>query len=1160
MTPSTQIACGALALLVVAIPPARCGAVHHDCGPIRLDFDGGSGAWVGLRHQGSDINLLSPQSGTPEVEIAAEEGPSFPSQGRRLVAHRAARSGDGWRCEIETADGPWRVTCSYQVEPEVPVIRRSVSLRWLGQESVKITGVTLRVPGVAIGGAPDNFYLLPSSFPLRRRTFSGLDPGRRENESGVWANTALALVYSPRHRLSLAAGYELVVDGAHVVVEEERGAASIAHQFHTLARLQPGDSLDCDQCAGCGRQWVLVARGSWEDALRGLRRLSDSLGNGPPADRPPWIDRCAIYSCYPGGSNDTGFRGGGSLADFEQRLPYLARLGFTALWLNPINTPPPWLYSIRDYRAIAENLGAADDLKRFVARAHALGMKVLLDLVPHGPDEDTPAARDAPPDAWTYDEAGNLVRAWGGLAGDYASRAWQGYMAQVAAYWVREFGVDGYRVDCAYGNEPNWKRGDGRRPSASSPLGGLELLRSVREAIRPLNPDAALFPEAWAPILFRYGDLVYDYPFYQVMRKLTLYPATEAWIRDARAWLQMERLTYPSGALDGLVRFVENHDTVRSDELFGIGPAQALTALCVFAQGTPMIYQDQEIGFGEELKQWLNLRGQCPELRTGAADYEAVRCSDPGVLAFLRSDRCAGCAPSGAAVVAINFLGREVTARLEWPRETGKHYPFASCAGAGRFSARGNGAASVTIPPYRAAVILLRAGGTEAVPPDRAPRGQAAAGRAQHAAPLRLAEDASAAVGGTEYRLRLAPVKWWFVNTGEGLLLDRFIDRHTLEPIPRCERLWRPLEAGLWDGPGYGGAGGTGVRPYSPTCRGEAGSPAGSGGRERPLLHAIGLIAGDGRAVIVSGFDLDSLTSVRLDDASHRGEAVEVSVHARGNERPFIVSEVADGWAAVHSIEPPPSPPARLVTADPLRVTLHNKHYRVVLSRRRGGLISHLAVATNGGFIEAPLLGSDLYTDWGLYDRGVHVSAEAEATPRLEIARSGEATEVTFRGVLRTPSWNGVQRGYPAPPLIRYRVTYRVDESPVLRVTFGLTPESDRADVEAFFAYVLSLGEVADWYAETEQGRLAGKPGADPGARLFETSRVSLAASRPYLGLGIAGREITFRPRDSDGLPQNVFFLDQGPGKLALFVAMLDGEAVALPAAVERAASFEITF
>jgi hypothetical protein len=321
----------------------------------------------------------------------------------------------------------------------------------------------------------------------------------------------------------------------------------------------------------------------------------------------------------------------------------------------------------------------------------------------------------------------------------------------------------------------------------------------------------------------------------------------------------------------------------------------------------------------------------------------------------------------------------------------------------------------------------------------------------------------------------------------------------------------------------------------------------------------MGIIAADGRGVVVSDIEIGLLADARIEDPSGRGETVEMILRSRGGRRPFSVTQVEDGRAAVNSLARGVPARAGLVSVDPLRVTLHNQHYRVTLSRRRGGLISQLWLRRGGALTAVPVADSDLYTDWGLFERGVHVGAAPEATPRLQITPYAEGVEVTFRGRLRTPSWNEVQRGYPAQPPMRYRVTYRMNQSPVLRLTFGLTSDTERADAKAFFAYVLSLSGVSDWFAQTEAGRVTGAPSLRRGERLFETARTrrrGKACLAPTVHVG--GAQIAVRPADMDALPQNTFLLDQGRQRLALFVAMLDGGEMTLPAGVERTVSVDL--
>ena len=62
------------------------------------------------------------------------------------------------------------------------------------------------------------------------------------------------------------------------------------------------------------------------------------------------------------------------------------------------------------------------------------------------------------------------------------------------------------------------------------------------------------------------------------------------------------------------------------------------------------------------------------------------------------------------------------------------------------------------------------------------------------------------------------------------------------------------------------------------------------------------------------------------------------------------------------------------------------------------------------------------------------------------------------------------------------------------------------------------------------------------------------------MGIRTARGEIAVRPMKAGGLPQNAFLVDNGTGRLALYLAMLDGGKVALPAGVERTTSVDLVF
>ena len=80
----------------------------------------------------------------------------------------------------------------------------------------------------------------------------------------------------------------------------------------------------------------------------------------------------------------------GDLAGVRARLPYLAELGIDAIWFNPWY-PSPMSdagYDISDYRGIEPVFGTLADADALIAEAHALGIRIIIDVVPnHGSDQ-----------------------------------------------------------------------------------------------------------------------------------------------------------------------------------------------------------------------------------------------------------------------------------------------------------------------------------------------------------------------------------------------------------------------------------------------------------------------------------------------------------------------------------------------------------------------------------------------------------------------------------------------------------------------------------------------------------------------------------------------------------------------------------------------------
>ncbi len=372
------------------------------------------------------------------------------------------------------------------------------------------------------------------------------------------------------------------------------------------------------------------------------------------------------------------FFGERPLASVTARLDALAELGVDVLWLSPVMATDDLgaiSYATTDYLRLRADYGTPEELRTLVREAHARRMRVVLDIVPNHTSVGHPHYADAaargrgsPYWSWYVRDATGAAQHdfdWAHLKKlDYGNPAVRRMITEAFLHWVREYGVDGFRVDAAWGVRER------------APDFWPQLVRALRRE----RPDLLLIAEASArdPYYVASGfDAAYD------------------WTEELGRWSWESLFADPARigpALDGalassatpmhrVLRFIDNNDTGdRFVTRHGAARTRQAAVLVHALPGLAGMFTGEEVGaeyrpyddpppvdFSRDpaglrplYRRLAALRERLPALCDGV--YRRVRVAGTdSAFAFLRD---AG--RGGQAVVALNF-GPARTLRLEAP-------------------------------------------------------------------------------------------------------------------------------------------------------------------------------------------------------------------------------------------------------------------------------------------------------------------------------------------------------------------------------------------------------------------------------------------------------------------------------------------------------------
>ena len=364
---------------------------------------------------------------------------------------------------------------------------------------------------------------------------------------------------------------------------------------------------------------------------------------------PDWWRGAVLYQIYPSSYADSNGDGVGDLRGIVSRLDYIAALGVDGIWLSPVFVSPmaDFGYDVADFCDIDPLFGTLDDFRALLARAHELGLRVVLDQVySHTSDRHAwfeqsrqdrvnaradwyvwadPKPDGTPPNNWLASFGGAAWR-WEPRRAQYClhnflpsqpdlnvhNPAVQAALLDVARFWL-DLGVDGFRLDVAnYYMHDRSLRDNPPRPGYAGPravgyqlkihnisqpetLGFLERLRGVLDSYPDRMAVAEITCERQLERVIEYtagGKLLHTaYSFALLGDAMNGAALRETMSRV----LDAPGEPWPSWALS-------NHDVPRVASRWaapGEAPgvvAPVLLAVLLMLRGTIFLFQGEELG------------------------------------------------------------------------------------------------------------------------------------------------------------------------------------------------------------------------------------------------------------------------------------------------------------------------------------------------------------------------------------------------------------------------------------------------------------------------------------------------------------------------------------------------------------------------------------
>lgn len=364
-----------------------------------------------------------------------------------------------------------------------------------------------------------------------------------------------------------------------------------------------------------------------------------------------WWKEAVAYQVYPRSFNDSNNDGIGDLQGVIEKLDYIQDLGIDIIWLSPMYKSPndDNGYDISDYQDIMDEFGTMEDFDQLLDGVHQRGMKLILDLVVNHTSDEHPwfieskSSKDNPKRDWYIwkdpkadgSEPNNWESIFNGSTWEYDKTTgqyyfhlfskkqpdlnWENKDVKAAVFnmmnWWFEKGIDGFRVDAITHIKKTFEAGDLPVPEGKTYAPAFDVdmnqpgihdwlqemkdeslshydIMTVGEA-NGVNPDNA---DEWVGEDKGKFNMIFQFEHLGLWNTGDIKFDVKAYKDVLNRWQKkLEDIGW--NAL-----FIENHDQPRrvstwgDDERFWYESATSHAVVYFLQQGTPFIYQGQEIG------------------------------------------------------------------------------------------------------------------------------------------------------------------------------------------------------------------------------------------------------------------------------------------------------------------------------------------------------------------------------------------------------------------------------------------------------------------------------------------------------------------------------------------------------------------------------------